>query len=75
MLSVVETTAITRKKRSKFLPLAPLVVGMAPLINSMSNPHLAGLRGSDILQLAAIGFCAGVSFSMFVSGGKSSDQG
>jgi len=39
-----------------------------PFVNSLDNPRLAGLRGPDILRLAAIGFCVGVSFALFMVG-------
>jgi len=42
--------------------------GIAPLVNSLGNPRFAGLRGPDILQLIAIGFCVGVAFGLFLVG-------
>ena len=41
-------------------------MGIAPLVNSLGNPRITGLRGPDILQLIAIGFCVGVAFGMFL---------
>lgn len=38
-----------------------------PLLNSLDNPRLAGLRGPDILRLIAIGFCVGAAFGMFMA--------
>jgi len=43
-------------------------MGVPPLVNSLGNPRLAGLRGPDILQLTAIGFCAGLALGVFLVG-------
>lgn len=40
----------------------------APLFNSFSNPRLAGLYGSDYLQLMAPGLCFGLALGMLVFG-------
>jgi hypothetical protein len=61
-----------RKKWTVFAALADLAMGVAPLVNSLGNPRLAGLRGPDILHLAAIGFCVGLSLGMFLVGRASS---
>jgi len=45
-----------------------LAMGFPPFVNSLGNPHLAGLRGPDILQLIAIGFCVGGAFVLFLVG-------
>ena len=58
----------TRKKRTVFATLAVLAMGIPPLVNSLDNPRLAGLRGPDILQLTAIGFCVGLALGMFLVG-------
>ena len=58
----------TRKKRTVFATLAVLAMGIPPLVNSLDNPHLAGLHGPDILQLAAIGFCVGLALGLFLVG-------
>ena len=55
-----------RKKRSGFASLAVLAIGIAPLVNSLDNPRLAGLRGPDVLQLIAIGLCAGVALMFLI---------
>src|ERR1700722_15766973 len=57
-----------RKKRTVFAALAVLAMGVAPLVNSLSNPRLAGLRGPEILQLTAIGFCVGLAHDVFLDG-------
>ena len=64
----VEAKASTRKKRTVFATLSVLAIGIAPLVNSLGNPRLAGLRGPDILQLIAIGFCVGLALGMFLVG-------
>jgi len=58
----------TRKKWTKFAPLFVLAMAFPPLVNSLDNPHLAGLRGPDVLRLVAIGFCVGFAFAMFMAG-------
>jgi len=58
----------TRKKWTKFAPFFVLAMAFPPLLNSLDNPRLAGLRGPDILRLIAIGFCVGVAFGMFMAG-------
>ena len=58
----------TRKKLTKFAPLFVLAMGIPPLLNSIDNPRLAGLRGPDIVRLFAVGFCVGVAFAMFMAG-------
>jgi hypothetical protein len=58
----------TRKKWTKFAPLVVLAMGFPPFINSLDNPHLKGLRGPDVLQLFAIGFCVGGAFGLFMAG-------
>ncbi len=68
MLFVVEAKASMRKKRTVFAALALLAMGVAPLVNSLENPRLAGLRGPDILQLTAIGFCVGLALGVFLVG-------
>jgi hypothetical protein len=37
-----------------------LLLGMVPLLNSLSNPRLASAHGSDYLQLIAAGWCFGI---------------
>ena len=72
MLFAVEAKASMRKKRTVFAALALLAMGVAPLVNSLGNPRLAGLRGPDILQLTAIGFCVGLALGVFLGGRGSS---
>lgn len=66
-LSALEGKA-GRKKRTVLGALAVLAMGVAPLVNSLGNPRLAGLRGPDVLQLAAIGFCVGLALGIFLVG-------
>jgi hypothetical protein len=58
----------TRKKWTKFTPLFVLAFAFPPFVNSLDNPHLKGLRGPDVLQLIAIGFCVGAAFGGFMVG-------
>jgi hypothetical protein len=62
----------TRTKRTVFVSLGVLAMEIPPLANSLGNPRLAGLRGPDILQLTAIGFCVGIAFGLFFGGRGSS---
>jgi len=65
----------TRNKRTVFATLAVLAMGIPPLVNSLDNLRLAGLRGPDILQLTAIGFCVGLALGLFLGlffGGRGS---
>jgi hypothetical protein len=40
------------------------VPGVFALVNSLSNPRLAALHGSDIVKLLAAGLCFGVAVGM-----------
>lgn len=64
----MEAKQVSRKKWMRFAPFVVLAMGIPPLLNSIDNPRLAGLRGSDILRLFAVGFCVGVAFGMFMAG-------
>ena len=55
------------RKPLVFIALSILLMGFAPLINSLDNPRLAGLHGSDRLQLMAVGFCVGTAFGLLIS--------
>jgi hypothetical protein len=70
-LFAMEATTNGRKKR-RGAAILVLVMAIPPFVNSLSNPHLAGLRGPDILQLISIGLCVGVAFGLFVGGRASS---
>ena len=43
-----------------------VLFGLAPLLNSLSNPRLQGLHGSDIVRLIATGLCFGVGIGVLV---------
>jgi hypothetical protein len=58
----------TRTKRTVFVSLAILALGVPPFVNSLGNPRLAGLHGPDVLQLTAIGFCVGGALAIFLVG-------
>ena len=42
---------------------APLLPGLAAVINAIGDPRLQGVRGVDMVRLIAIGWCAGIFFS------------
>ena len=64
----MEADASGRKKRTVFTSLFILMLAIPPTLNSIDNPHLAGLSGPDVLRLIAIGFCVGVAFGLFMAG-------
>ncbi len=57
-------------KRRITLGLFLLLFGLVPLLNSLSNPRLEKLHGSDFVQLIAAGLCLGVGFGVLVGGRK-----
>lgn len=44
--------------------------GLIPLMNSLSNPRISGMRWVDRLQLISSGMCLGVGFGILVGGRK-----
>ena len=54
-----------RKKWPVFGFLCPLVFAILLILNCLDNPRLAGLRGSDVLRLMAIGLGVGVALGFF----------
>jgi hypothetical protein len=57
-------------KRRVTAVLSLLMFGLFPLFNSLNNPRLAALHGSDFVQLIVSGFCFGVAFGMLTGGRK-----
>jgi hypothetical protein len=55
-------------KRTVIIALGLLVLGTAPLVNSLNNPRLAGMHGADRLQLFAVGWCYGMAFAFLLAG-------
>jgi hypothetical protein len=55
-------------KRRLAVAVFLFLFGTFPLMNSLSNPRLDGMHGSDRLQLIACGFCFGVGFGVLVGG-------
>lgn len=43
--------------------MAALIPGIAAAFNILGDPRLHGVRGVDIVRIAAIGWCAGIFFS------------
>ena len=64
----MDATASGRKKRAAFVTLLFLVMAIPPIVNSLDNPHLKGLRGPDWLPLIAIGMCIGGALGSFFVG-------
>jgi hypothetical protein len=51
--------------RRKIVPfVVPLLFGIMSFSNIISNPRLATLHGSDVVQLMASGMCFGVAIAM-----------
>jgi hypothetical protein len=57
-------------KRRVILSVFLLMFGLFPLLNSLSNPRLGGLHGSDFMQLNASGLCFGFGFGVLFGGRK-----
>ncbi len=57
-------------KRRVILSSFLLMFGLFPFLNSLSNPRLVGLHGSDFMQLIASGLCFGFGFGVLVGGRK-----
>jgi hypothetical protein len=55
-------------KKRIFVSLAVLMLGVPPFVNSLGNPRLGALHGSDFGQLMACGFCVGLAFGVFIGG-------
>ena len=56
------------RKRMLSTGLFVLVLGLAPLLNSIDNPRIATLRGPDVLRLFAIGWCFGIGAALLFGG-------
>ena len=56
------------KKRTVLMSLAALAMAIPPAMNSVGNPHLAGMRVPDVLRLIAIGMWIGLALGIFFSG-------
>ena len=75
MLPGVPTSELTpgqkptrRRKARSFGGLFFFLCGLPPLINAMDNPRIATLRGPDVLQIFAIGFCFGGGLALLLVG-------
>ena len=62
------------KKRRWFTALFPAVLGLFPFSNTLGNPHLAGVRPVDRLQLIAVGICWGAAIGILFGGAKALDE-
>jgi hypothetical protein len=75
MLAFEKRRASIMEKWRVFVALSVLMMGFAPLINSLDNPRLAGLHGTDVgQQLEAIGFCFGLAFGVLLGARKASGK-
>jgi hypothetical protein len=54
--------------RRKIVPFfIPLLFGILSFSSSISNPRVAVLHGSDVLQLMASGMCFGVTLVLLIA--------
>ena len=61
-----EGTPVKKTRLSVFAFL--LLFGAFALFNSLNNPRVQGLHGSDVVRLIAVGLCFGVGFGLLVGG-------
>ncbi len=61
-------------KRRVFTFAFLLLFGVIPLLNSLNNPRLSGMRGADRIQLMASGLCFGMAFGVLLGGRKFSGE-
>jgi len=59
------------KKRLAVCALLLLLLGALVVLNSLDNPRLNSIHGSDRLQLIAAGLLIGAGFGVLLGGGKS----
>ncbi len=52
--------AMNKRKPSRINGVFVILLGVLPLLNSLSNPRLAAAHGADRLQLIAVGVCFGI---------------
>ena len=57
-------------KQRLTLSIFLVIFGLFPLLNSLSNPRLGGLHGSDFMQLIASGLCFGFGFGVLFGARK-----
>ena len=51
---------MNKHKPSRITGVFLILLGVMPLLNSLSNPHLASAHFSDYLRLIAVGMCFGI---------------
>ena len=67
--SVYNFSEGTRVKKTRLSVFAFLLLfGVFALFNSLNNPRIQGLHGSDVVRLIAVGLCFGVGFGLLVGG-------
>ncbi len=62
----LDQKASRRRKARILVGTLVLVFGLPPLINAMSNPRLATLRGPDFIGLVASGLCFGFGLALLI---------
>lgn len=55
-----------KRKAGVIRALFVMLLGLFPLLRSLSNPRLAAAHGSDYMQLIAAGLCFGVGIGFLV---------
>jgi hypothetical protein len=56
------------QKRRMAIAAFLLLLGAFVFMNTLDNPRLNAVHGSDRLRLIAVGFCWGVGFGILMSG-------
>jgi hypothetical protein len=54
------------RKRTMIVAIFMMSLSVFPFVNSLSNPRLASLHGSDYLRMIAVGLLLGVGGSLLV---------
>jgi hypothetical protein len=57
---------MTKRRGVVVRALVVMLLGVFPLLNSLSNPRLAAAHGSDFLRLIAAGLCFGVGIGLLI---------
>jgi hypothetical protein len=62
------------RKRTMIVAIFMMSLGLFRFLNSLSNPRLANLHGSDYVQMIAVGLLLGVGGSLLVGAFRLSEK-
>ena len=65
---------MTKRKSGVIRGVFVILLGLAPLLNSLDNPRLAAAHGVDYVRLIAVGLCFGIGLSLLVGSLRSSGE-